>query len=267
MELQYTKDYIITYNKFTLKSDIDYIKFFELIQSKNISDFKLSPLSKKVYKHKLKNLPFSINTLEINSRYRYPLNTISSHIKKIIINGYDLPIYIFPNGVENIEIIAYNKKIKCSIPLKIKQLEGICEFTQFLPYLERLSIKDNYPLPHLSENLKYLDIGDYYNHNLYNLPEKLNYLRIGKGFEKEIKLPEKLETLIFDHESDFNNPLVLNKNLKVLELPSNYIYILNLPPSLTYLSVGRTYKNVIDLIKQQMPNLFINYSRIIKIKN
>jgi hypothetical protein len=211
----------------------------------------------------LNNLPYCIDIIELNSRYRFPIDTIAYNVRKIVINGYDLNITRFPKEVDKIEIISYNKEIKCALPFKIKHLEGICEFTQYSPYLERLSIKDNYPLPCLSKCLNYLDIGDYYNHNLYNLPENLNYLRIGKGFERNIKLPEKLETLIFDHDSDFNNPLELNKNLKVLELPSNYSFILNLPSSLTYLSVGISYKNIIDAIKQQMPNLFINYSRII----
>lgn len=251
------KNFYIVDRTLVLKENLPIFELENVILNYLITSVKLTNLRSDKYPYKFSFFPDCVIELEINHRYKHQLNSVNRNIKKLIINGYQHNIKCFPTRLEKVLIKNYNLKITNLLPETLTHVEGIYNFTTFLPNLNFLSIIDNTILPQLSSNLEYLDIGNNYNYPL-NLPNNLKVLVIGNNYNHPLKLPENLVTLEFKEDSIFNSPLELPLKLKVLYLGNFYNQKLYLPNEFEYLSIG---KNFCQDIYNLTPEVFINWSR------
>lgn len=208
---------------------------------------------------------------------------LPTYITKCIYNYRDIMnvtnhIFRFKIGVlvdtpEIWESIANNSRIyEIHMHENIDGIKQSLFFSQPALYIKRLMLNtsDNYPITNTQfPNLTHLQVFEYFNMPVDNLPAKLQALDIDtcmyKGvfqgfFDKPIDhLPNTLTQLNLN--SRFNQPIDhLPQSLLYLELGDSFNHSVNhLPPSLTFLEFGRRFNHPIDNLPSSLVNLRLGY--------
>lgn len=200
----------------------------------------------------LNDLPDSLTHLTISNDYSKPIRKLPKSLKQFSFNDCT---YEFVNNVSN-----YITHLSC-----VSYCIGECP-----KYLQHLEIKvdghlagNDYDLKEISNSLKSLTFGEYFNGDISHLPHRLKMLTFGSDFNQSVdnlpktliflkfgswfnknvnNLPVSIEVLIFGYQfnSSVNN---LPPNLKYLEFGTDFNRSVNyLPPNIIYLSFGYCFE-------------------------
>jgi hypothetical protein len=184
-----------------------------------------------------------------------------------------------PNGLKFLYILGdLNEDIK-SLPDELEQLilprvfnSNILQWPSKLRIL-KLGECFNHTLLNLPMTLERLELNDVYNHEII-LPSALKYLRIGTEFNKLIKFPPELQTLIW-HNGMKLQPLInklpnlvclyvdhyqeiwnFPKSLKQLHW-FTVAKLQNLPCSLEYLKLGTEFHNILPILPDNIQEIHV----------
>ena len=198
-------------------------------------------------------------------------------IMSLYTKGYEIlnqdTIKIFKFTPENIDILHNQTNItkivlyqydyeedplSINLPDTIKSIDfkDSCAFNQQLFKLPRdlevliLHEEYDYPLPNpLPVNLKYLDLGYRFNHQILELPNNLTCLIMSNDYTQDLPIfPDTLTKLVIGNDfSDFNKSILsLPSSLLEFKIGDTYgCYPLPepLPPNLQKLTLGKEYNH------------------------
>lgn len=201
------------------------------------------------------------------------------NIKSLTVHRYEGVSYeTLPKSLTTLSIGLSRSANTIKIPDNVRKLtvftsspnkDGIKPIIKLPTKLKYLNLSWNiHCVPTLPDTLKYLFVYSDFNSPLEmlpdtlkslvvqtdrcmpnNLPAKLQYLKLGNGFNKSLDVHNlmHLQKLIIGYT--FNQSLDLPNNLKYLDLKScfNYNYPLNLPNSLEYLTLGSGFNHPLIL--------------------
>lgn len=220
-----------------------------LLHEKNIPEDYLSfyPNDIENYKKQFE----SYKSLFINCEGEYDFEEYKEIIKQ---NIYELPENINHLKITNIWWGRFNFNIDNLTTLTIEGHDtGLSEqyFMDKIKYFPR--------------NLKYLEIGKFYNHPLDNLPNGLEILNINNHYNQPlVNLPDTLKYLFFGSPSEFNHSLdYLPDSVKYIEFDrySNFNQpINNLPPDLEILKFcgDSEFKQSLINLPKKLKKLFLS---------
>ena len=205
------------------KSEYYIRSLFDIDEEGNLKD-------KEKFKQTIKNEKY--DTLCINSNLKKPISGISKNIKKIIFNAIvTTPIKNIKDTVEEISYGGFysHDQLEDQISIGTK------------------TTKENDKIIILPDTLKILRINLILNEKsfkIYDLPINLEKLYLNTQNYFDIpKLPTNLKRLIFTHESQIKQELILPDGIEYIELPEIYEYsIKKFPKSLKYLKLSNTSK-------------------------
>ena len=205
------------------KSEYYIRSLFDIDEEGNLKD-------KEKFKQTIKNEKY--DTLCINSNLKKPISGISKNIKKIIFNAIvTTPIKNIKDTVEEISYGGFysHDQLEDQISIGTK------------------TTKENDKIIILPDTLKILRINLILNEKsfkIYDLPINLEKLYLDTQNYFDIpKLPTNLKRLIFTHESQIKQELILPDGIEYIELPEIYEYsIKKFPKSLKYLKLSNTSK-------------------------
>lgn len=226
-------------------------------------------LSKKIYySEELENLPPSLINLYLNHGYNKIIKNFPKSLK--ILQCSDDFYFINQEKIQNtikklkltrsgaLSNIDYSSK-SLFLPENLEELHFDYEDyyepeKEYLEYLIKLF--DNLP-----DNLRVLEIPNFWNFPLKNLPLRLEKLYLGIGFNQELdSLPESIKFINFAEQYEFDKPLNnLPSELEYLNLKFQNKYnhtISNLPNSIKYLELGE-YELSIEKLPKQITELHI----------
>ena len=201
------------------------------------------------YNKPIKKFPTNLKNLVLGEYFNQELNNLPSSLTHLTIKKYcSQSLNKLPNSL--VELILENDKI-------IKTLNN--EDMNITNYIHTITLRDNKKLRFHPQNLKKLILDDYYKEELINLPNTLEYLHIGRNYNKPLNLPNSLVELVFAQDSEFNQSLN------------------NLPDTLKYLRLGEKFNkklktnlpNLTHLILycNKLPSEFPQYVKILEIMN
>lgn len=216
-------------------------KKLKVLQIGNNFNGKLDALPKKLKVLKLgdkfnKNidiLPIKLEELYLGNNFTEHIDFLPKKLKILHINSdkFNKSIDNLPKELEELVMIArkFNQNVN-NIPKSITKLlmDGF-EMTSPIPFLPKL---------------KEITVAHSYNENIYIVPT-LQKIELGKKFNRDIlkKLPESLESIVFDKYSDYNYKIEYPLRLKVLKLGRIYNHDINeLPDTVEELVIRNNYK-------------------------
>lgn len=228
---------------------VEIINFKERYYNKSL-EF-LPPKLKELYLSygnytKINNFPQNLEILDCCDEFYIRQTNIPNTLKKL----YICQSSIILNENHNIQSIILPSDLE---ELYFRYEADYIPNDNFLQYL--ISLLNNLP-----PNLKILEVPNFWNLELLNLPTTLEKIYLGVKFNQNLDfLPESIKTITFDEAGVFNKPLDnLPSNVEYLSLPLNeYLHtISNLPNSIKFLSLG-IYKLKIDKLPKKLVELVI----------
>lgn len=201
------------------------------------------------------------------------LNNLTDLLFSIERDDFDISkLELFPTSLNNLAIKCSKIFGECSLKFcGMKKLKIYCNTMEAVirefPYqLSEFTLSAKvYSVDHginnLPDSLTRLIIVGNYNYPLFDMPKNLKYIELGEEFDHPLDcLPDSVSVICFDnYDSKFNHPIyVLPRFLKTLKLRSNFNQPLTAQlPSLKVLEINGKFNHSIDALPDSIEKLTI----------